>query len=374
LNDVCLVTGGAGFIGTHVANLLKEQGRTVRVLDSFDPQVHGTATTKELPGVELITGDAADPGVWDRALDGVGSVIHLAAAVGVGQSMYEITHYCRANVMGTAELLEAMLSRREQIGRLIVASSMSIYGEGTYLCPSCNEQRVLERKTADVAAGHWDPLCPVCGTSLQALPTNEDKPLRARSVYAVNKRDQEEMCLAVGRAIDIPTLALRFFNVYGPGQALSNPYTGVGAIFASRLLAGRPALVFEDGEQSRDFIHVSDIARAVVTALDRTDVSDVALNVGTGRSISVNKMEELLRERLGGPDPQILGSFREGDIRHCFADVSAIQEQLGWKAEVPLETGIEDLVSWVKTQTGDATGADGALNELLKHNLVRSKE
>jgi dTDP-L-rhamnose 4-epimerase len=372
MSAAVLVTGGAGFIGKHVVRRLLQSGRRVRILDNFDPQVHGDS--REAPdGADLLVGDVSDPGVWDAALGGVSAVIHLAAAVGVGQSMYEIAHYCNSNVMGTARLLEAVLARRKTLRKLVVASSMSIYGEGAYQCPACQRFLNLERTPADVARGRWEPVCPECETELVPVATTEDKPLRTRSVYAVNKRDQEEMCLAVGRALGLPTVALRFFNVYGPGQSLGNPYTGVAAIFASRLLAGAPALIFEDGRQSRDFIHVSDIARATLAALDRP-VADLALNVGTGRSVSIRQLESMLRERLAGPPPEFTGVYRAGDIRHCFADVSAAQVHLGWKSSVQLEQGIDDLIAWVRTQRGYGDRLEKAHDELRSHGMLKRVE
>lgn len=297
-------------------------------------------------------------------------MVHLAAAVGVGQSMYEVHHYCDVNVLGTARMIEALAPRRDSIQKVLVASSMSIYGEGLYSCPDCNQERSEERELEDLRAGLWEPKCPVCGGPLELLPTPESKVLRSSSVYAINKKDQEELSLVSGKAYGIPTVAMRFFNVYGPGQALSNPYTGVAAIFASRLLVDTAPLIFEDGKQSRDFIHVEDIARGCVMALADPSVRDVALNLGTGRSFSVLEMAELLRKELGGPEPEILGTFRQGDIRHCVADITLARKALGWEPEIRIEQGIVDLLEWVKTQTGSAEGQESAVEELRKHGLV----
>lgn len=365
-----LVTGGAGFIGTHLVNQLLDASAEVRIVDSFDEQVHGAAPHKLEGPAELVVGDVRDPELWERALDGITYVVHLAAAVGVGQSMYEVHHYCDVNVLGTARMIEALSPRKESIQKVLVASSMSIYGEGLYNCPDCNQERSEERDLEDLREGRWEPRCPVCGGPLALLPTPETKVLRSSSVYAINKKDQEELSLVSGKAYGIPTVAMRFFNVYGPGQALSNPYTGVAAIFASRLLADAPPLIFEDGKQSRDFIHVSDIARACVMALADPSVRDVALNLGTGRSFSVIEMAELLRKELGGPEPEILGTFRQGDIRHCVADITLARKTLGWEPEIKIEQGIVDLLEWVKTQTGSAGGQESAVEELRKHGLV----
>lgn len=370
MTGVVLVTGGAGFIGSHLVGALRSAGRRVRVLDVFEPQAHAGRSSEIGSDVELLHGDVTDGAIWPRALDGVNEVVHLAAAVGVGQSMYEVVRYCRANVMGTAELLQALIPLRDQIRKVVVASSMSIYGEGAYACRACAREREAERLPEQLAAGRWDPLCSECGQELEAAPTKEDKRLRPSSIYAVTKRDQEEMCLSFGRAYGIPTVALRFFNVYGPGQALGNPYTGVAAIFAARLLAGEPPLVFEDGKQTRDFVHVTDVAAACVRALE-SRASDVAVNVGTGRPISVLEVASALQAAIGGPAPEFLGSFRSGDVRHCFADVSKARDLLGWAPTVVFEEGMEDLARWLRNQEGYADRQARAIAELRAHGLVR---
>ncbi len=326
-----LVTGGAGFIGSHLVDALVERGERVRVLDALDPQVHGEgATEPRLIGehvtagrVEFVHGDVADPAAARAALEDVDVVFHDAAAVGVGQSMYRIADYVRANSLGAAVLLEAMVARREAIRRVVVASSMSLYGEGRYRCAEHGDIAPPLRGPEQLERRDYEMHCPTCGREVEALPTPESKPLQPTSVYAVTKRDHEELFLAVGAAYGIPTVALRYFNVYGPRQSLGNPYTGVAAIFASRLLNDRPPLIFEDGRQSRDFIHVSDVVRANLLALERDHAVGAAHNVGTGRSLDLLAMVAALRARLGGPAPELAGRFRQGDIRHCFADTRA---------------------------------------------------
>ena len=263
-----LITGGAGFIGSHVVDLLLEQGHDVRVLDSLDPQVHAGVPEYLNPQAELIHADVRDRDAVRVALAGVDRVAHLAAAVGVGQSMYEIERYTSVNSLGAAVLLEEILAARERVEKMVVASSMSIYGEGLYRCDA-EELDVSpgSRPDEQLRAKDWEPQCPSCGEVLRAIPTTESTPVTPESIYAIGKRDHEEMFLVVGRAYAISATALRFFNVYGPRQALSNPYTGVAAIFSSRLLGGQPPVIFEDGAQSRDFVHVSDIAKAVVASL-----------------------------------------------------------------------------------------------------------
>src|SRR3989440_10125503 len=297
-----LITGGAGFIGSHLADRLLADAYEVRALDNLDPQVHAGGERPDYldPEVELQAGDVRDRDVVRRALDGVDAVVHFAAAVGVGQSMYEVERYTSVNAIGAAVVLEETLERRDGIRKLLVASSMSIYGEGQYRNPRTGESGLAPwlRAEEQLAAREWEVLGDD-GMPLEPEPTSETKPLRPTSIYAINKRDHEEMFLAVGAAYGIPAVALRFFNVYGERQSLSNPYTGAAAIFSSRLLNGEPPLIFEDGRQSRDFVHVRDIVQAFSLALERRDVVDVALNVGTGRATSIAAIASGLATALG---------------------------------------------------------------------------
>ena len=361
MNAEILVTGGAGFIGSHLVDALVDRGHTVRVLDSLDPQVHGP--DRESPDliaehvragrVEFQRADIRDSGAVARALEGVEVVYHQAAAVGVGQSMYRIEDYVDVNSRGGAVLLEAIVERRDQLRKLVVASSMSIYGEGKYRCEEHGEVSPPLRSDEQFARGDWEMHCPHCDRIVEALPTDESKPLQPTSVYAVTKRDHEELFLSVGRAYDIPTVALRYFNVYGPRQSLNNPYTGVAAIFISRLLNGNPPLVFEDGLQSRDFVHVRDIVQANLKALDRSEADYGVFNIGTGRSLSLMEMLDALRDRLGGPEPELVGRFRKGDIRHCFADITRARERLGYEPTMRFEDGIGDLAAWAREQEAE---------------------
>src|SRR5215212_2597669 len=306
--ETILVTGGAGFIGSHLADELVERGRRVRVLDNLTDQVHGGVERPEYlnDDVELIVGDVRDRSLVREALEGVDAVVHLAARVGVGQSMYEMAEYVGANSHGTAILLEALLDR--PVRKLLVASSMSIYGEGAY-----DPAPATERTIADLEARRWEPRGPN-GEELTPVPTPETKPPANSSIYALTKYDQERMCLVFGDAYGVPTVALRFFNVYGPRQALSNPYTGVLAIFASRVLNGNPPLVYEDGGQRRDFVNVKDVARACLLALDRDRADGRAVNVGSGRSVTVTDIGRKLGEVLGVEEiePEVTSTFRTG--------------------------------------------------------------
>jgi dTDP-L-rhamnose 4-epimerase len=367
-----LVTGGAGFIGSHIVDALVEQGHRVRILDAVVEQVHGQAGPQYLnPDAEFLQGDVCDADLVKRALEGIDVVYHKAAEVGVGQSMYEITRYVRANDLGTAVLLEEIVKRRPQVQKLIVASSMSIYGEGAYECDKCGLIQPNLRSLSQLLERDWELNCPKCGLKVKPVPTNEDKPLYPSSVYAISKQDQEQFCLVVGRAYEIPVVALRYFNVYGPRQALSNPYTGVCAIFSARLLNGNRPMVFEDGEQTRDFVHVSDIVQANLRALESDRADYQAINVGTGVATSIRTVSRLLAEGLGlDLQPEIVAKYREGDIRHCVADISKARALLGYEPQVSLERGIPELLSWVRAQAAKDQVAS-ATAELESRQLVR---
>jgi dTDP-L-rhamnose 4-epimerase len=347
-----LITGGAGFIGSHLADELLAHGYRVRVLDSLDPQVHGESRRRPeylAREVELIVGDINDRDRVDEALRGVDAVYHFAAAVGVGQSMYEVAHYTRVNNLGTAVLLEALA--RNPVERLIVASSMSLYGEGLYRSASGGPRLVGERTLEQLKAGQWEFLAED-GSVLQPMPTPETKQPALASVYALSKYDQERLCLMIGRAYNIPTVALRFFNAYGPRQALSNPYTGVLAIFASRFLNNNAPAIFEDGLQQRDFVSVHDLARACRLALETPDAAGEVFNVGSGQPRTVRDIAAKLAKVVGKDNirPEILGKYRIGDIRHCYADIGKAQRVLGFAPQVRLEDGLVELSSWLASQ------------------------
>ena len=366
-----LVTGGAGFIGSHIVDALIDRGHRVRVLDALVEQVHGDAGPQYLnPKAEFLQGDVCDADLVNRALEGVDVVYHKAAEVGVGQSMYEIGRYVRANDLGTAVLLEAIVKRRPQIQKLVVASSMSIYGEGAYACDNCGPVQPKLRPLSQLLDRDWEIDCPQCGAKAKPAPTNEDKPLFPSSVYAISKQDQEQFCLVVGRAYEIPVVALRYFNVYGPRQALSNPYTGVCAIFSGRLLNDESPSIFEDGEQTRDFVHVSDIVQANLLALETDKADYQALNIGTGFPISISEIALMLADGLHKDiKPQVTGKYREGDIRHCVADISRARKLLGYEPKVKLADGIPELLEWVRQQ--QAANTTQATAELEQHQLVR---
>jgi len=347
-----LITGGAGFIGSHLADELLTRGHSVRALDCLSPQVHGQDCRRPeylAMDVELLVGDVRDRAAVRRALKGIDAVFHFAAAVGVGQSMYQIEHYTSVNNLGTAVLLEALIER--PVERLVVASSMSVYGEGLYRLPDGSETVAAERTRAQLQAGAWEPPSQF-GLPLTPVATPERKRPSLSSIYALSKYDQERMCLMTGRAYNIPTVALRFFNVYGPRQALGNPYTGVLAIFAARLMNGNPPLIFEDGLQQRDFVHVRDVARACVLALEKPEAPYGAFNVGSGHAYTIREVARRMAETLGKPQvrSEITAKYRMGDIRHCFADISHARKVLGFEPQVPFARGLEELAEWLRGQ------------------------
>jgi dTDP-L-rhamnose 4-epimerase len=367
-----LVTGGAGFIGSHLTDGLLADGIDVRILDNLDPQVHGAARRPPAylnPGAELQIGDVRDPAAVASALADVDVVFHHAAAVGVAQSMYEIERFVSVNSLGAAILLQEIAKRRDRIRKIIVASSMSIYGEGAYRNQEGDTVFPGPRPIAQLEAHAWDPV-DSSARALEPVPTPESKPLHPTSVYAITKRDHEELFLVTGAAYGIPTVALRYFNTYGPRQALSNPYTGLLAIVCSQLLNHHKPLVFEDGMQMRDFVHVSDVVRANLLVLKSDGAADKAYNVGAGRPATVLEVIALLSNRFNARQaPEISARYRAGDIRHCFADIASIQADMGYQPQVTLERGIDDLIPWIESQRSE-DHVRTALSDLERRALM----
>ncbi|MBI4353636.1 MAG: NAD-dependent epimerase/dehydratase family protein [Candidatus Omnitrophica bacterium] len=365
-----LVTGGAGFIGSHLVDALIAQGHQVRVLDVLDAQVHeGKPPTYLNAHAEYLWGDVRDRNLLRKALAAIDVVFHQAAAVGVGQSMYQIERYVQANVVGTSILLDVIVNERLPIKKLVVASSMSIYGEGRYHCAACGPVFPALRSETQLKQRRWEMDCPRCQRPATPEPTPEDKPLAPTSIYAVSKRDQEELCLCVGRSYRIPTVALRYFNVYGPRQALSNPYTGVCAIFSARIKNSNPPLIFEDGRQSRDVMHVSDIVRANLLVMSDARADDQVFNVGTGQPTSILQVARLLGRLYGASvEPVLNQKYRAGDIRHCYADIQAIR-RLGFTPEVTLDEGLKGLVEWGREQAAEDR-VEAAAKELESYGLT----
>jgi dTDP-L-rhamnose 4-epimerase len=351
MSQQILITGGAGFIGSHVADDLLAHGHRVRALDNLTPQVHPDRARPSYlsPDVELMVGDVRDRDTIRRALRDVDAVYHFAAMVGVGQSMYQVADYTSVNDVGTAVLLEALVER--PVERLIVASSMSIYGEGLYRAGNGSVATPRERSLEQLRAGDWEVRSDA-GEPLRPAATPESKTPSLRSIYALTKYDQERMCLLIGDAYRIPTVALRFFNVYGTRQALSNPYTGVLAIFGSRFLNGNPPVIFEDGLQRRDFVSVYDVAQACRLALTSEGAAGRVFNVGSGESVTVHEIASRMAAVLGLEDvqPEITSRYRVGDIRHCFADITKARESLGYHPKISLEGGLVELAGWLAGQ------------------------
>ena len=370
MKGTVLITGGAGFIGSHVAAELLKTGYHVRVLDSLVTQVHGA--TPDRPSylhrdAEFILGDVRNPEVVDDALAGVDAVYHFVALVGVGQSMYQTAEYTSVNNLGTAVLLERLVKR--PVNKLIVASSMSVYGEGLYVTEDGKPHMHASRSTRQLKAHEWEMITPT-GQHLHPVPTPETKQPSLASIYALSKYDQEQMCLIMCRAYGVPAVALRFFNAYGPYQSLSNPYTGVLAIFAARLMNGKRPIIFEDGCQLRDFVSVYDVAQACRLALEMDAARDLVFNVGSGQAISVRDVALKLAGVLGEPiEPEITEKYRVGDIRHCFPDISLAQRILGYKPKMTLESGMRDLAEWLERQTAHDRFNE-MRNELASRGLV----
>ena len=368
-----LVTGGAGFVGSHLVDALLERGDRVRILDNLDPQVHGPDRRKPAwvaGDAELIVGDMRDADAVRGSLQDIDVVYHLAAAVGVGQSMYQIADYTAVNTLGTGHLLQALVDRRGSVQKLVVASSMSIYGEGRYTRPDGAGPTAVLRTADQLRAHAWEPR-DVDGTVLVPAATDEGKPLDPTSIYALTKADQEKMVLMVGAAYGIPSVALRFFNIYGPRQALSNPYTGVAAIFSARLLNGQPPLIFEDGEQKRDFVSVHDIVQALLLSAEEEAAVGKAFNVGSGRAVTVREVAQTLAGVLGSDvQAQVTGKYRVGDIRHCFSDISLAREVLGYEPRVTFEAGMQELVGWLQEQDRPEDHVETHAAELAARGLT----
>lgn len=349
-----IVTGGCGFIGSQIVDLLVSTGHQVRVLDNLDPQVHTTGKMPAWanPGAEYIEGDLRSVETLDKALKSIDAVIHNAATVGVGQSQYQIKHYSDVNIGGTANLLDLVVNKyRDKIRKIIVASSMSCYGEGSYVCPKCGPSSAAPRDPGAMQAGKWEVPCSKCGAWLKPVGTTEAKPFECTSIYAITKKVQEEMVLNIGQTYKIPSVALRYFNVYGPRQSLSNPYTGVAAIFLSRLKNNNRPVIYEDGLQTRDFVSVHDIAKANLLALESNKADYQSFNVGTGKAVSVLEIAQKLSKLLGkNIQPDITKKFRPGDIRHCFSDISKISKTLGFKPAWDFERGMKELIEWSESQ------------------------
>jgi len=352
-----LVTGGAGFLGSHLVDRLVEIGHDVSIFDNLDPQVHpgGKKPAYLNKNANFIKGDVQDREAFKNAIGDNEIIFHKAAAVGVGQSQYMVDYYCSVNIMGTSHLLDILANEKHSVKKVIVASSMSSYGEGSNSCKKCGVVRPNLRPLEQMEKGDWDNYCPGCGSAVTPVGITEDAELFCNSIYAITKKNQEEMVLNIGKTYDIPSVALRYFNIYGTRQSLSNPYTGVAAIFMSRIKNGHRPVIYEDGLQSRDFVSVFDIVNANILAMEKESANYQSINIGTGIATSIKSIAQVLAEVYGRSDikPEVLGKYRKGDIRHCFADISKAKNLLGYEPKLSFKEGMEQLVKWAESADAD---------------------
>lgn len=373
-----VISGGAGFIGSRLALHLKDRGHQVRVLDNLSPQIHGqdpeaSPLLRAIRGrVEFIRGSVTNRDDLLRALAGMDTVIHLAAETGTGQSMYAIRHYTDVNVGGTALLLDLIANESLPIKKLVVASSRAIYGEGKYHCARHGAVFPPSRSAAAMQNGQFEIPCPACGSATELVPTDEDTPARPSSVYGITKLNQEQMVLTMGRALGIPAVALRYQNVFGPGQSLSNPYTGILSIFSTRIRNGHDINIFEDGKESRDFVFIDDVVDATTHAVELERPVMEALNVGSGVATDVMTVATTLQRHLGISVPTaISGKFRVGDIRHNVADLTRVRAVLGFEPRTSFETGIARFIEWVKAEAIQEDRYERSLEELRQRGLFK---
>lgn len=376
-----LITGGAGFIGSNLSRALVSRGHRVTVLDNLSPQIHGEHSSL-LAGIQdqvrFLRGDVRNRGDWVTALEGQHAVVHLAAETGTGQSMYEIERYAEVNIAGTAKLFDLLANHSHEVTRLVVASSRAIYGEGKHQCPEDGIVYPVARTERAMIAGDFAVKCPICGANTQSVPTDEDSHIHPSSVYGITKQVQEQLFLTVGRALGIPAVALRYQNVYGPGQSLKNPYTGILSIFSTLLRNGRGVTVFEDGLESRDFVYIDDVVAATILAIEKPltnsegAVPAVALNVGSGIRTSVETVARTLKAAFDAPgEISITGNFRLGDIRDNYADLSRLRQILNFEPKVDFDMGIVQFVDWVRGEEISDARFDHSIAELREKGLYR---
>lgn len=372
-----LITGGLGFIGTELSqSLIQHGGYKVRILDNLSPQVHGIIPSinthlAHSKDIEIICGDVCKLSSISEALKGIDVIIHMAAETGTAQSMYQVAHYNTVNSQATAQMLDVLANSPHQVKKVILASSRSIYGEGAYNCSSHGLVYPETRTVLQLKSQRWDPTCPMCGGIIALSATREDAMPNPASIYAATKYAQEDLIKISGKALNIDTTVLRFQNVYGAGQSLNNPYTGILSIFSTRIRLGMSLPIFEDGAESRDFVHVKDVARAICQAIENDMSNNETFNVGAGEPTSVLEIADMLVDAFGGKiRPTVTGEYRLGDIRHCYADLSKIKSKLNFEPVIPLKKGIEEFANWVLSQPLPKDGLEAANKELKERKMM----
>ncbi len=378
INKNVLITGGAGFIGSNLSLKLIDLGYNVTVLDNLSPQIHGAESVlfNSIKGkVQFIKGDVREETDWVKALKGQHIVVHLAAETGTGQSMYEVQKYVDVNVNGTSILLDYLVNKEHSISKVIVASSRAIYGEGKYKCIFHGDVYPKERVEKDLILGDFEPKCPICNNDVEIFATDEESKIHPSSVYGITKQNQEQMVLNVCKSINIPAIAYRYQNVYGPGQSLKNPYTGILSIFSTQIRNENDINIFEDGNESRDFVFIDDVVNATVLGIQSTTVDFESFNVGSGKKTTVRQVAETLKKNYkSNININITGDFRLGDIRHNYADLTKVKEKLAFEPKYSFEKGVEKFVTWVKSQEVDEDKYSKSIDEMKAKGLFKNSK
>jgi len=377
MNEKILITGGAGFIGSNLVLELLKKNYIVTVLDNLSPQIHGADQNSYLymsikDNVNFIKGDVRSLDDWMKAIDKQDIIVHLAAETGTGQSMYEIQRYIDVNSAGTALMLDIIANKKTNIQKMIIASSRAIYGEGKYFCKEHSFVFPEHRKNDDMANGDFEVKCPICGKNVSLLATDEESKIHPSSIYGITKQNQEQMVMLMGKSLNIPAVAFRYQNVYGPGQSLTNPYTGIISIFSSLIKNNKAINIFEDGKESRDFIYIDDVVKATILGIEKKEADFQIFNVGTGKSTSVLSVANELKKIYNcAVDIQISGNYRIGDIRHNFADMAKIQQELSFSPEYTFKAGINRFANWANNQSVSADKYTESIKEMKEKGLYK---